>query len=147
MLKDILDLIPQRPPMVMINQLISCEGPVATGRLKLLEGNVFIEEGKITESGMIEAMAQTAAARTGLLLRSKSDENSTNIPVGVIGSIRDFQLFFFPAVGQEMKMKIEVMHEFLNASVIKGTVEVNGKLACTAELKIFLTEDNPADPP
>jgi predicted hotdog family 3-hydroxylacyl-ACP dehydratase len=137
---DIIDLLPQRAPMVMIDRLVSCEKQAAVGTLKIRDDNVFLHDGKLIESGMIEAMAQTAAARTGWSIYSKPGNEEKNIPVGVIGSIKDFHLYFYPEIDQKIEMKIEVKHEFMNASVIQGSVNVQNKLACEVEMKIFLTE-------
>jgi len=137
---DILELIPQRPPMVMINHLLSVDGAMATGSLEVEEDNVFVYEGILTESGMIEAIAQTAAARTGWIAFKKTGTGEKKIPVGVIGSVKDFQLSFYPKAGEKIEMEVEVLHEFMNASVIRGKVRVNENEACMAELKIFLTE-------
>lgn len=140
MTANIHDLIPQRPPMVMIDRLVSCEGPVAVARLKVREDNVFLKDGRLTESGMLEALAQTAAARTGWLMHSRAGQEKAEVPVGVIGSIKGFHLFFLPETGDEVETKVEVVHEFMNASVIKGSAMVRDKIACDVEMKIFLTE-------
>jgi predicted hotdog family 3-hydroxylacyl-ACP dehydratase len=129
--------------MVMIDSLVSCKGNTAKAILKVEEACVFIRDGKMTESGMIEAIAQTAAARTGWLAHSQADNRDRSIPIGVVGSVKGFQLFFNPKVGDEMEMEVEVMHEFMNASVVKAEVLVEGKRACSTELKIFLVSEDP----
>jgi predicted hotdog family 3-hydroxylacyl-ACP dehydratase len=140
---SILDLLPQRPPMVMLDRLTFCEGQVARGTLLVTGENVFTRDGVLTESGMLEAMAQTAAARTSLVRHSEGGDEKNSAPVGVIGSIKDFRLAFLPKTGQVIQTEIEVLHEFMNASVVRGRVTVDGVEACGTEMKIFLTEDNP----
>ena len=137
---NILELIPQRSPMVMIDELLYCRGKVAGGKLRINNDNVFVRKGFFTEAGMIEAIAQTAAARTGYLNRQATKNGpKVKLLIGVIGSIKDFRLFYLPKVGDELIMEINAEYEFMNASVISGSTSVNGKTACTAELKIFLT--------
>ncbi len=138
---NILDLIPQRPPMVMLDGLAGCEGNAAHGYLEIKEDNVFSRNGYLEESGMIEALAQTAAARTGWLAMNAARVEKVRIPVGVIGSVKDFRLFFHPKTGDTLETTIEVVHEFMNASVVKGIARVDSRVACEAELKIFLVED------
>jgi 3-hydroxymyristoyl/3-hydroxydecanoyl-(acyl carrier protein) dehydratase len=141
---SILDLLPQRPPMVMLDRLSFCEGVVARGELSIREENVFTCGGSFTESGMLEALAQTAAARTSLVQRSQAGAQGRPPQVGVIGSIKDFRLNFLPKTGDTIETEIELLHEFLNASVIRGRVLAGGAEACSAELKIFLTVSNPS---
>lgn len=128
--------------MVMLDQLDFCQGEVAQGRLRIVEDNVFMEGGLFSESGMIEAIAQTAAARTGYLARQTGNGKKEDPPIGVIGSVKDFELFFRPELGDEVIVEIRVMHEVMNASVIEGRVTVNDRMACKAELKIFITGKN-----
>ena len=135
--------------MVMIDQLLYCEGATAGGTLEIRDDNVFLSNGVMTESGMIEALAQTAAARTGWMMRvgeqekrRRGEREGMDIPVGVIGSIKDFRLFFYPRKGDLVSMEIEVKHEFMNASVIQGRVKVREEVACDLEMKIFLTDAN-----
>ena len=138
-MEDIQKLIPQRPPMLMLDQLLSCEGSKANGSLLVRDDNIFLNDGMLTESGMIEAIAQTAAARTGSLIKKQGAGADARILVGVIGSIKDFRLHYLPKVDEEINTQIEVVHEFMNASIVKGSVSVQDRLACEVELKIFLT--------
>ena len=60
---NILDLIPQRYPMVMIDSLVSYNEKQVVSQLTIREDNIFINSMGLTASGMMENMAQTAAAR------------------------------------------------------------------------------------
>jgi len=137
------DLLPQRPPMVMLDRIIHFDGTFTRGILLIREDNVFAREGKFMESGMLEAMAQTAAARTSLAQRALPGAGTRPPQIGVIGSIQNFRLNFLPDCGSSIETEIELVHEVMNASMIKGRVLSEGKQACSAELKIFLTETNP----
>ena len=141
----ILELIPQRPPMVMVGKLLECDEKSTTTSLTISENNVFVSRKLFSPSGLLESMAQTAALRTGWLLRNKPGNASKNIPVGVIGSIKNFRLNFQPAAGSEIITTINVEYEFGNATLISGKVLSNDRLAAEAEMQIFLT-DNGADP-
>ena len=136
----ILELIPQRPPMVMVGKLLACDEKSTTTSLKINENNVFVSRNLFSPSGLLESMAQTAALRTGWLLRNKPGDANKKIPVGVIGSIKNFKLYFMPAAGTEIFTTIIVEYEFGNATLISGNVESGGRLAAEAEMQIFLTE-------
>jgi 3-hydroxymyristoyl/3-hydroxydecanoyl-(acyl carrier protein) dehydratase len=92
---------------------------------------------------MIEAMAQTAAARTGYLLKKQPKSSNKKIPIGVIGSIKNFRMNFQPFIGSVIATTISIEHEVLRATVVKGKVEMDGKLAAESDMQIFLTEDQP----
>lgn len=137
----ILELIPQRHPMVMIDRLLSCDEKQVVTRFSIKPGNLFADQNGFSVSGIMENMAQTAAARTGYLLKSQTGELNKKIPVGVIGSIKNFRLHFQPPVGATIQTTIIVEHEVLMATVVKGRTEMDGKLVAEAELQIYLTEE------
>jgi 3-hydroxymyristoyl/3-hydroxydecanoyl-(acyl carrier protein) dehydratase len=136
---EILDLLPQRPPMVMIDRLVSCDEKRVVSRLTINQDNIFVANNCFTAPGIIEAIAQTAAARTGYLLKNKPGGINKRPPVGVIGSIKNFKLSLFPETGSTIITTVDIEHEVMQATVVKGKIEVDGKIAAECILQIFLT--------
>ena len=61
----ILNYIPQRPPMVLISRIYKCdEASVITG-FDIVNEHILTQNGVLTESGIVENMAQTAASMAG----------------------------------------------------------------------------------
>jgi predicted hotdog family 3-hydroxylacyl-ACP dehydratase len=137
----ILQLIPQRRPMVMIDCLVSCDDLQVVSQLTILPDNLFLDENGMTASGLMETMAQTAAARTGWLIQNQPGLENKKVPVGVIGSIKNFRLYFQPETGSVLETTVTIEHEVMLATVVKGKVVSNGKLAAESEMQIFLTEN------
>src|SRR5665213_1540943 len=75
--EDILLLIPQRPPFVMVDKLLSCDENSSKTSFRVDEENVLVVKGEFSEEGLIENIAQSAAAHAGYLAMMK------NIPVTV----------------------------------------------------------------
>lgn len=144
--EKILELIPQRNPMVMVDCLVSCAEKQVVSQLCIRNDNLFVNRRGLTAAGMMEMMAQTAAAGTGYLLKKQSETANKKVPVGVIGSIKNFRLYFQPFTGSIVTTTINIEHEVLQATVVKGKVEADGKLAAEGDLQIFLTEDQPEQP-
>jgi 3-hydroxymyristoyl/3-hydroxydecanoyl-(acyl carrier protein) dehydratase len=141
--ENILELIPQRPPMVMVDCLVSCDEKQVISQLTIRQDNLFLDNHGFTPAGMMEAMAQTAAARTGYLMKNREDGANKKVPVGVIGSIKNFRLYFQPGAGSVLVTTVNIEHEVLQATVVHGRIVVNGKLAAESDMQIFLTEDQP----
>ena len=139
--ENILELIPQRPPMVMIDRLLSCDDKNAVTELVIRPDNLFLDQNGFTTPGIMENMAQTAAARTGYLLKNKTGSLNKKAPIGVIGSIKNFRLYVQPPVGTLIRTTVTIEHEVLMATVVKGKVEVNGTPVAECELQIYLTEE------
>jgi 3-hydroxymyristoyl/3-hydroxydecanoyl-(acyl carrier protein) dehydratase len=142
----ITELLPQRYPTVMVDELLSCDEKQAVSRLLISKDNIFLERSSLSPSGMMEAMAQTAAARTGFLLKNNPGSENKKVPVGVIGSIKNFRLYFQPQTGSVALTTVVIEHEVLQATIIKAKVEVDGKVASESNLQIFLTGDHPSEP-
>jgi 3-hydroxyacyl-[acyl-carrier-protein] dehydratase len=138
---NILQLIPQRYPMVMIHSLLYCDDKQVVSRFEIREDNIFLDDKGMTASGLMENMAQTAASRTGWLMKNHPEGENKKVPVGVIGSIKNFKLHFQPEVGSVIETTVTVEHEVLQASVVKGRVECAGNLVAESEMQIFLTEN------
>jgi predicted hotdog family 3-hydroxylacyl-ACP dehydratase len=138
----ILQLIPQRRPMVMIDCLVSCDEKQVVAQLTIRRDNIFLDENGMTASGLMETMAQTAAARTGWLMQNLPGGENKKVPVGVIGSIKNFKLHFQPETGSELETTVTIEHEVMQATIVKGKVVSNGKLAAESEMQIFLTENH-----
>ena len=137
----ILDLLPQRPPMVMVDGILSCMDLRIVTLLKVREDNVFLVRGRLSAAGMMEMIAQSAAARTGLLLRKDAPGQNKPVPVGVIGQIRNFLVYGLPAAGAELQTEVTVSHEIGQASVISGKVLQGAKTWAEGEMKIFLNPE------
>lgn len=126
--------IPQKPPMVMVDRLVEVVDKMTVTTFLIREDNVFCEGGAFREPGLIENMAQTAAAGVG----SRPGMEADKAPVGFIGGIRNLKIFDLPKVGQEIITRVTVLHEIFDATIVQGEVFLNNKLIAACELKIFL---------
>ena len=65
--EGILNLIPQRPPIVMVDSFFGFEENRSYSGLTVTTDNLFCEAGRLQEPGIIEHIAQSAAARIGFI--------------------------------------------------------------------------------
>ena len=64
---DVKALIPQKPPFIMIDRLVHFDEVFTRTEFKIVPDNIFVEGGKLLESGLVENIAQTCAARLGYI--------------------------------------------------------------------------------
>jgi predicted hotdog family 3-hydroxylacyl-ACP dehydratase len=131
---NIIELIPQRPPMVMIDKLIDADEKSASGRLTIKESNLFSHNGKLQEAGLIEFIAQTAAAYTGYLSLSKNQL----VRRGYIGSVKNLVIHSLPDINTEIQSEIIVDTELLGYTIITGRVFQNDNILAECEMRIKL---------
>ena len=126
--------IPQRPPFVMIDKLLSVSDTETTTTFTVREGHLFVENGYFTEPGLIENMAQTAAAGTG----KKATDAGRPAPVGFIGAIKGLVIYGLPATGESIYTKVTFVMQVMNAHIVNAVVTCNNQIIASAEFKIFL---------
>lgn len=131
---NILELIPQREPIVMVDEFLGIEDNMSKTRLHVTDSNIFVNDGIFSECGLIEHIAQSAAARVGFIFRSKNQE----IPLGYIGSVNDFVMIENPKSGDIIDTTVEVLQEVFNITLIKACCHVNGREIASCKMKIFL---------
>ncbi len=133
------NLIPQRPPIVMVDEVLAVEGDVCTCRLTIRQDNFFMEpDGMIAEPGVIEHIAQSASAFAGL---RAVEAGATEPPVGYIGEVKNFHLVRRPRAGEELTTMITMGPEVQGVTIISGTTCVSGEVIAETQMKIFVRED------
>lgn len=135
--EQILKFIPQRSPFVMVDHLEKADDTASVSSFTIREGHLFVENGVFTEPGLVENMAQTAAAGTGY----KSQQENRPAPVGFIGALKGLQIKDLPKVGDTLTTTISFLHKVMNAHIVQGTVTVGEREMASCELKIFLQEE------
>lgn len=138
-MNNILDLIPQRTPIVMVDEFLGIDNNVSRTRFTVYNDNIFVSNGEFSECGLIEHIAQSAAARVGYIFKSKN----LPIPIGYIGSINNFVIYQNPKVGEAINTTIEIIQEVFNITLIQAYCHIDGKEIASCRMKIFL-ENNEA---
>lgn len=134
--QEILTLIPQKPPMTMVDGLILSDKTQTVSTLTIDADNIFVENGIFTEPGIIENIAQTAALRSGYEAAIGDKEPR----VGYIGSVKKMKIYSLPVVGQKLKTKLTILMEIDNIIVVKGETSVNNIIIAEGEMNIFLQQ-------
>lgn len=136
---DILELLPQRPPFVMVDKLTHYDKTSARSSFMVREGNLFCSGGRMEEAGLIENMAQTCAAHMGYRARMELQSDGM-VRVGFIGAIRGITIVRVPLVGEVLTTTVEVKEEIFSTSLVEMKVEVEDEVIASGSMKIFLTD-------
>jgi hypothetical protein len=133
--EGLLKLLPQRPPMVMIEKLHFCEGNTTITSLEIKSENIFFNNGFFREPGLIENIAQTAAVGAGY--RMLQTNSISAVPVGFIGAVKNLKIYYLPMEGEILTTTITVQHEVMDAAIIYGIIKSFDKFVAECEMKIF----------
>jgi predicted hotdog family 3-hydroxylacyl-ACP dehydratase len=82
------ELVPHRPPMILIDEVVETGGLTLTARVRLTKSSPFMHEGQLPALITLEYMAQSIAAFAGL----KSRKQGKPIKLGLLMSCREMTL-------------------------------------------------------
>lgn len=130
-----LELIPQRPPMVLVDRFegIDAEGVSTTG-YTVVPAGLFVAGGRMSECGIIEHMAQSAAARIGWCCRAEGRP----VPMGFIGAVSRLELHDLPRTGAHLRTRLRIVQEIGPLSLAEVRTEADGRPLAEGNLKIYL---------
>ena len=125
--------IPQREPMLMVDKLFSVSDTDVETGLTVSESNIFVEV--ISESGLIEHIAQSAATFAGY----NDWVNHRPIVLGYIAEIKKFALQApLPKVGDSIETSMSVISQAMNITLMNAESKVNGETVAVCKMKIFM---------
>lgn len=134
--KDIIEYIPQRAPIVMVGKVESYSSNLIVTSLLIEESNLFCSDGFFQECGLIENIAQSAAAMEGC----RSDIDGEPIRIGFIGSIKGLKISELLPVGSTITTTVEVVNSVMGVNIVSGRVECGGDIVASATMNIFLQD-------
>lgn len=132
--EEITQYIPQKHPIVMIDTLESCEGNVTKTKFKIEADNLFVKDNVMHEPGVVENIAQTAAAKAGYEVKKLGKEPL----LGFIGAIKDLVISDLPKVGETLETTVTIKTEVMGVTIIEGVSECAGRKIASCEMKIFI---------
>lgn len=135
--EEIWQLIPQRPPIVMVDRFWGIEENTSYSGLTVESDNLFCQKGELQETGLIEHIAQSAAARIGYLFL----QQKLPVPLGFIGSVEKMKIARLPKIGEELHTTITVVQEVFDITLITAQVTSNEELLTECRMKIFLKKE------
>ncbi|MFI5158655.1 MAG: 3-hydroxyacyl-ACP dehydratase [Sphingobacteriales bacterium] len=131
---NITAIIPQRSPFVMIDQLVSCNENCATTSFLIKADNVLVDDSELSEAGIIENIAQTAAAGFGYI----TQQNKKPIAVGYIAAVKNLEIFALPKIGETIETTITIANKIFDVTIISGSVKCNSIVQATCQMNIYI---------
>ena len=134
--ENIQSLIPQKPPFVMVDKLIAFSETGTTTGFTIKADNIFVKDGIFKEPGLVENIAQTAAARAGYVSKTQNKP----VMVGYIGAVSGLQVLALPKTGDELITEITIENQIFDVTLISGKITCNDQLIAQCKMKIFISQ-------
>lgn len=133
--ENITTAIPQRAPFVMIDELMKAGETGFETQFEIQSSNLFLENGILSESALIENVAQTCAAGFGYLnAQAGNDEGQ----LGFIGSVSKLTVANHANIGDKLNTKVEILTSFDAIHLIEGAVFRNSEELIRCQMKIVI---------
>jgi 3-hydroxyacyl-[acyl-carrier-protein] dehydratase len=132
--KSIERLIPHRSPMVLLDKILFCNSERIVTGYTIPKDCIFLRNDKFTEAGILENMAQTAAAYMGY----RAIKLNENPKIGYIGAIKSAKILRLPQVSASIETEVTVLHNIMDMLMIACKTSLKGKIIATSEMKTVL---------
>ncbi len=136
--EEIIKLIPQKDPFVFVDTLFEYTRLTGITGFQVPEENVLLDGNKLSESGLIEHMAQSMSLHRGY---QGALAGQAKPKTGFIGVIKTVEIFGLPATGEKLKTYVEILHEIMNVTSVSARTEnERGVVIATSEMKTVTVE-------
>jgi 3-hydroxyacyl-[acyl-carrier-protein] dehydratase len=129
----ILQLIPQKPPFVMVDTLREYTHLTGTMAFTIPDDNLLVKEGVFSEPGLIEHMAQSMSLHRGYRGFLEGLEKPQT---GFIGAIKSVEIYELPKSGTTLTTYVEILQEVMKVTLVTARTEnEKGEVIATSEMK------------
>lgn len=136
-------LIPHRPPMCLIEEILSLTPQGGTVRSVITDAHLFLrEDGTLAPEALCEIVAQSFAACEA---QRREQQGLSNEGGGYLVNIRDFSILGTARAGDELQTHLIQCDDFLGTRIVTGEVFCNGQKLAVCTVYIFMWEG--AKPP
>lgn len=135
--EELFGLLPQRPPIVMVDTLVDATDTEAHTALTVTPSNMFCANGELREPGLIEHIAQSAAAFAGY----STFKQGLPPKLGYIGEIKKMRIEALPHVGDCLHTHLQIIGEAAGITLLAAETMVNDATIVTGQMKIFIKND------
>ncbi|WP_430813708.1 hypothetical protein [Carboxylicivirga sp. RSCT41] len=131
------ELIPQRDPFVFIDGVTRFSDIAVTTTFEIKASSPFVNGTRFEEAGLIENMAQSAAALEGCNAR----KNNSAVKIGFIGSVKQLEIISCPEIGDVLETQVTIVNNAMGVNIAEGVVRSGNRELAKCVLNIFLKED------
>jgi 3-hydroxyacyl-[acyl-carrier-protein] dehydratase len=139
-IKEIMDILPHRYPMLMIDRVLECDDKARIVAVKNVSANEQILQGHFPGMPIFPGVLQLEAmAQAGGILISRITGERSYIPLFMAIDHVRFRKGIFP--GDQMRIEVQLLNRRLRVMKIQGKIFINDQLASEAELLFMFTTE------
>lgn len=129
-------LLPHRPPMRWIDELVEVTDTTARATACFAADHFAVADGAVLETALVECVAQTVAAAQGA--RAGASGKSGSPAGGMLAAVSGFQIASRPPCGQTLHIAVREVKRFGPMMLVSGTVTCGGQTVAAGELTLYV---------
>ncbi|MBD79181.1 MAG: hypothetical protein CL840_09695 [Crocinitomicaceae bacterium] len=141
---NVTKLLPHQHPFVLISHLVEMVGNRAITQFKIPKDHLLIENGYLSETGLLENLAQTAALSAGFayFTGKEPEMGSYQPPMGYMGSIKKIQIQRIPHYSEKLETRTVLLKSIKSGQTevvfCIGKISSGAEVLAHGEFKLFL---------
>lgn len=129
-------LIPHRPPMRMIDELLEAGHGFGRARVRFGLDHMGVADGFVLEAALVECVAQTMAAALGYTALQERGENEEPT-LGMLTGVSDFAIHRRPEAGSTLLIEAHELKKLGQMRLISARVSCEDRIVAEGQLKIY----------
>ena len=141
---NVTKLLPHQDPFVLISHLVEMVGSMAITQFVISEDHILIENEYLSEVGLLENLAQTAALSAGYayFTNQSTEMDQYEAPMGYMGSIKKIQMKRQPHYSEKLETRTLLIRSIRSDQTevvfCIGKVCSGNEVLAHGEFKLFL---------
>jgi len=131
---DVSELIPHKPPMLMIDNLLEINERASVSEMTVRDDMLFVDgSGKLAEASYPEIISQAVAAQEGF--RRFGGKNP--LVEGFLLGIKNFEILGESRVGDDLRISLQKKTRFGDFGILSGEIFRGDELIARGEVKVW----------
>jgi len=130
---ELADLVPHRPPILVLDEIVSVSDERAVTRGRVSE-SALVDEGALWIPALIEGIAQSACVLNGYHDRVQGLVTEK----GMLVEVRKLDVLRAPRVGEAVDYHVDLIKRLLPLVLVNGAAFVGDECVARGELKFFV---------
>ena len=136
MTADLRTLIPHRPPMLLVDEIVSLTAQAGQSKTHIGADFLFLRaDGTVAPEAFCEIIAQSYGVCEG---QRRLDAGLSLDGGGYLVSVRDFEVFALARVGDELCTHTQQLDDCFGTRIVQGTVWRGSEKLAQATVYIFM---------
>ena len=131
------NLIPHRAPMRFIDVLTECTETTAVATACFREDSFAVANGFVSETALVECVAQTVAAALGQRAKNSDQSDSEIAAKGMLVSVSNFKIQSPPPAGKTLRIEVRELKRLGLMLRVVGEISCDGEIIAAGELTLY----------